>query len=118
VSTCAQAQTADAAIVEAIFYVLCQLSESKVIGAYARVEKFDLEGPIHDRARLPDELIQPRLIDGPPSLGLCINAKRIIRRGTIDSDPEASRPVLGGRRQNEVNVAGMKPVPDAPIGAV
>src|SRR5271165_2713409 len=96
----------------------CHLSESKVIGAYAGVEKFNLEGPIQDRAGLPDELIKPRLIDGAPTPGICINAERIVGCGAIDGDAEASGAILGRRRQNEMKVAGMKPVPDAPIGSV
>src|SRR5690349_9995952 len=66
------------------------LAEGESVGTDTGVEESDLEGPIRDRARLPDQLIEARLENGARSVGIDIEA--VIRSGgrAVEHDAKAN----------------------------
>src|SRR5258708_38952248 len=53
------------------------LSEREGVGADAGVQELDLESAIRDGPGLPDELIETRILDGPPPLA-CQRIRRTL----------------------------------------
>src|SRR6266851_4622361 len=89
------------------------LSEREDVSAHSAVEELDLQGSVRDRLRLPDELVQARFLNAPPSVGVNVNPMIGAGRSAIELDAEADRAALEGRRQNEVKIAGVETVGDA-----
>jgi hypothetical protein len=56
-------------------------AERESVGLNARIEKFDFERAVGDRAVLPDELIQTLLVDDTLAVGVSVGAVIRIRRG-------------------------------------
>ena len=71
------------------------LSEGEREGLNTLIEELDLECPISDWPSLPDELIQSRLLNASPSLGIRVEAMVGSRRRAIDLDAEADGVALG-----------------------
>ena len=67
------------------------LSERKVVGPHARVEELDQEGPIDNRSRLSDELIQTRILHCPESHCVHIGAVAVAGRRAIERHLKADR---------------------------
>jgi hypothetical protein len=59
------------------------LSERKVVGAHARIEELDQEGPIDSRSRLSDELMQTRILHCPESHCVHVGAVAVAGRRAI-----------------------------------
>src|SRR5271163_5031395 len=89
------------------------LSEREDVGADAGVEELDLECPIFDWPRLPNELIHTIVLQAPPSLGIHVDAMVRPRGGAIDLDAKANGAASGAGGQYEIEIAGVKAEGDA-----
>src|ERR1700722_5614852 len=85
-------------------------AEGKRKGLYARIEKPDFECAIGDRASLPDNLIEPLLIDGTVARGIDIRAVVFAGRRTVDCHTKLDRLCAWRRPQPQMHIARMKPI--------
>ena len=83
----------------------------------ASFEELDFELPVHDRRRLPDQLVQPLAGDNTFTLGVDIDAVRVTRRRPIDRDTKP-RGLAVRRGEHEMQIASVETVRDAAAGAV
>src|SRR5262249_46094596 len=90
-------------------------AEGESIGLHAGVEELDLEGPVRDRAALPDELVEPLPGHGSLAIGVDVGAMAVAGRGAVDGDAEAYRLAVRARSQDKMEVAGMKAIDDAAV---
>jgi hypothetical protein len=89
------------------------LSECENISAHTGIEELDLESPVCDRPRLPDELIKAVFLQTPPSFGVHVKAMVSSGRSAIDRDAKANRLTLRMTAQYEVKIAGVEAIGDA-----
>src|SRR5271170_7501369 len=82
-------------------------------GLHAWIEKLDPERVVADDAVLPHELIEALSLHHAHALGIDVGAVAHARRGSVDRHPEMDWRGLGSGPQNEMQVAGVKPVFDA-----
>ena len=70
-------------------------AERESVGLNARIEKFDFERAVGDRAVLPDELIQTLLVDDTLAVGVSVGA--VISAGSfaVEGHAEPYRPAVG-----------------------
>ena len=70
-------------------------AERESVGLNARIEKFDFERAVGDRAVLPDELIQTLLVDDTLTVGVSVSA--VIGAGSfaVEGHAEPYRPAVG-----------------------
>src|SRR3989442_10472895 len=80
-------------------------SEREREGFNARIKKLDLELPIHDRPRLPDQLIQSLFGDHALALLFDITAVRRARRLPVEADAESHRSPARCGSHDQMNVA-------------
>src|SRR6516164_9703706 len=103
---------------------LAQLHESALQGRSAererkslnvRIEKLDLKLPIGDRFRLADQLI--KALPGGAAVALLVNIASVSRARRLPIDQHAKSHGCSGncRSHDQVQIAGMKAVGDAPI---
>jgi hypothetical protein len=85
---------------------------------YARIEKLDLELSISNGLRLSDQLIQPLL--GNRTVALVVNVTSVssARRLSIDEHAKSHGSSSRCRCHDEMKIAGVKAVGDAPVGLV
>src|SRR5262249_33094947 len=74
----------------------------------------DVERSVHDRAALPDQLVQPRLAHRPPTLLVDVAAVGVARRLAVDEHVERHRLAA----QDQVDVAGVETKQDPAAGFV
>src|SRR5260370_19486597 len=85
---------------------------------HARIEKLDLELSISNGLRLADQLIQPRF--GHRAVALLVNVTAMSRARCLPIDEHAKAHGGSSRRwsHDEMKIAGVKAVRDAPVGRV
>jgi hypothetical protein len=93
-------------------------AEGEGVGLDARVEEGDLEGALADRARLADELVEPRFGDRAVALVVDVDAVRGARRLPVEphAEPHGRPPCC--RSHDQMEVAGVEAVGDPPVGSV
>jgi hypothetical protein len=81
-----------------------------------RIQKLDLELPIHDRLLLSDELIHA--LPGGRSVALLVNIKAVrpARRPSVDGHTKSHWDSSRRRTHDEMHIAGVKSVRDSPTG--
>ena len=85
---------------------------------HARIEKRDRELPIGDGLRLPDQLIAPLFRNRAMALVVYINSVRSAGRLSIDAHAKSHGSAPRCRPHDEMQIAGVKTVRDAPMGLV
>jgi hypothetical protein len=85
---------------------------------HARIEKLDLELPISNGLRLPDQLIQPLFGHRAVALLVNVTAVRRLRRPSIEEHANAYGRSPRCRAHDQMQIAGVKTVCDAPVGRV
>src|SRR5262245_25905835 len=113
-----------AALIVSITYSpgICRLcggsAECERKNLHARTEKLNFELSISDRLRLSDQLVQPLL--GNPAVTLLVNVSSVRRiwRLPIDPHTKSHGSTWHCRAHDEMKVARVKTVRDAPIGLV
>src|SRR5713101_3690350 len=85
---------------------------------HARIEKRERELPIGDGLRLPDQLIEPLCRNRAIALVVYINSVRSAGRLSIDEHAKAHGSSPRCRPHDEMQIAGVKTVRDAPMGLV
>src|SRR5690349_3762334 len=85
---------------------------------HARIEKLDLELPISNGPWLPDQLIQPLLAHRAMALLVDVTAVSRARRLSIEKNAKAHGRFSLCRPHDQVQIASMKAVRDAPVGRV
>ena len=83
-------------------------AESKGERLRARIEKFDLEGPILDRIVLADQLIQPVFRNLPVSMLVGIDSVIGSRVMTVDLHAKPNWFSIRGRTQDQVHISRME----------
>src|SRR4051812_26252307 len=85
---------------------------------HAGIQKFNLELPVCDGLRLPDQLIQPGFDHCAASLVVHIQSMHLPGRLSIDEHAEAHGCSRGTRAHDEVQIASVKTVYDSSAGLV
>src|SRR5947209_4844207 len=85
---------------------------------HARIEKLDLELPISNVPRLADQLIQPWLDNRAVALVVNVTSVSSARSLSIDAHAKAHGSSSRCRSHDEMEIAGVKAVRDAPVGRV
>src|SRR5258708_13144809 len=93
-------------------------AEGECIGLHAGIEEFDLEAAVGDRTALPHELAHPLTPDDAIALGVDIGAMAVARRLAVDRHAKADRLAVRCGAEDEMQVAGMEAIDDAPIPSV
>src|SRR5258708_30747069 len=85
---------------------------------HARIEKLDLELAISNGLRLSDQLIEPLL--GHRAVALVVNVDSVssARRLSIDEHAKAHGSSSRCRSHDQMKIAGVKAIHDAPVGFV
>src|SRR3954447_3686686 len=84
------------------------LAEGEDVRTYAGVVDGDLEGARPDRPGLADKLVHPRAVDGALSKLLDVEAVRVAGRLTVEEHREAGAAARGRRREDQVEIPGVK----------
>src|SRR5512145_2790162 len=84
----------------------------------SRVEEFDLESPIADDLRFPDQLIQPLFCQPAHALAIDIGAARVPRWLSIERNAKADGRPGHGRSHDQMEIASVEPIRDAPVRSV
>jgi hypothetical protein len=85
---------------------------------HARIEKHDLELPIGDGLRLPDQLIEPLCRHRAIAVVVDIQSVRRAGRLAIEEHAKAHGSAPRGQPHDEMQITGVKTVRDAPMGLV
>src|SRR5207248_4799521 len=93
-------------------------SERKDISLHARIEKLDLEHSIGNRLGLPDELVEPLFRGRAVALLVDVGPVSIPRRAPIKEHAETYRRSARWRSHDQMQIARVEPVDDAPVGLV
>ncbi|HEX6479240.1 MAG TPA: hypothetical protein VF043_10375, partial [Ktedonobacteraceae bacterium] len=98
---------------------LCRRSaERERESLHARIEKLDLELPISNGLRLSDQLIQPLVAHRTVALLVNITALSRARRLSIEEHAKAHGRSPRRWSHDQIQIAGVKAVRDAPISLV
>src|SRR5580693_3838287 len=89
-------------------------AECEVKSLQTRIKNLDLELSIHDRARLPDELVKPLFDNRAVALGVDIKSMSPIRRLSIDVYAKSHGSSLSCGPHNKIEITRMKAVRDSP----
>src|SRR5580692_5882336 len=76
---------------------------------HARIEEFNFEGPVFNRPLLPDELIQPVLLNRAVAIRVGVAAVILTRWSAVKLNREPNRLAILRRSQHQVQIARMKP---------
>jgi|SRR6185369_8810969 hypothetical protein len=85
---------------------------------HARIEKLDLELPINDGLRLPDQLIRSLLGNRALAQGIDVDSVSGAWRFSIDEHAKAHGSAWRRRPHDYIYIAGVKAVRDSPVGLV
>ena len=85
---------------------------------HARIEELDLEQPVSDGVRLPDQLIQPLPGNRAVALVVDVGSMSSARRLSIDEDAKSDGRSSRRRCHDEMKIAGVKTVRDPPVPLV
>src|ERR1051325_5288891 len=80
----------------------------------ACVKKLNLEFSIHDRRRLPDQLVHSRYADCAIPQSVYVTSVGSGDRLSVDEYAEAHRIAVAGWSHNQMQITGMKSIRDAP----
>ena len=94
------------------------LTEGEGVGLDTEVEECDLEGMPGDGSRLADELVKPLFDGGAVALAVKVGPVGRARRLPVQEHPESHRGSRSCWPHDEVEIAGMEPVGDLPVGFV
>ncbi len=98
--------------------VVFRSAEDEVENLHARVEKLDLELPILNRLRLPDQLIKPLFAHRAVALIVDVEPMSGARRLSVDEHAEANGVAWRCWSHHEMQVAGVETVCDSPFGRI
>src|ERR1700691_2972235 len=93
-------------------------AEGERKGLRTRIKKLDLEPLVRNRLRLSDQLIQPLLDHRALALIINVNAVRSEGRLSVDEHAKSHGGSSDRWSHDEMKIARMKAVRDAPIGLV
>src|SRR5207244_1272975 len=93
-------------------------SERKDISLHARIEKLDLEHSIGNRPGLPDELVETLFSGLAVALLVDVGPMSIPRRAPIEQHAETYRRSARGWSHDQMQIARVKSVDDAPVRLV
>jgi len=93
-------------------------AEGEHKGLHARLEKLDLELPISNGPWLADQLIQPLFGNRAVALLVNVAAESRARRLSIEEHAKAHGRSSRRRSHDEMQIAGVKAVRDAPVGLI
>src|SRR5262245_10543230 len=97
---------------------LARLAERERESFHAGAEKLDFELPIDDGIRLPDQLIETLFGHRAVALFVNVNAVGLARRLSIDQHTKLDGCFRCGRAHNQVKIAGVEAIDDAPTSLV
>src|SRR5580765_7476532 len=83
-------------------------SERKRERLNPRIEEFDLEGPVLDFTRLPDQLIEAVLGHGAVALSVGVHSVFVARSSAIEPNSEPHRLAAGCRAKDQVEIPGVE----------
>ena len=89
-------------------------AEGEGVSLDAGIEEADLEGVVGDRAALADELVEPLSRHQALAFGVDISAVAVAGRSAVDGDAEAHGLAVCRGSEDQMQVAGVEPVDDAP----
>src|SRR6266851_9408037 len=93
-------------------------SECERKSLHARIEKLDLELSISNGLRLSDQLIQPLFGNRAVALIVNVTSVSLARRQSIDEHAKSYRSSSRRWSHDQMKIAGVKAVHDAPVGFV
>src|SRR5580692_9454877 len=94
------------------------LTEGEGVGLDTGVEECDLEGVPGDESRLADELVKPLFDGGAVALAVKVGPVARARRLPVQEHAESHRGSRHCWPHDEVEIAGVEPVHDIPVGFV